>query len=127
MTSRADFTEDEWRVVLEGPTSAGMLVVTASKGGMFRETFAMSKAYAEARAEHGRSALLDAVVATNPKVEHVHAGSPEAAREHCSGSWARPPRWWPRRPTWRSSVPTAGSSSPCRRRSPPPTVSTGRP
>ncbi len=85
MTSRADFTDDEWRLVLEGPTSAGMLVVTASKGGMFRETFAMSKAYAEARAEHGGSELLDAVVATNPKVEHVHAGSPEAARERLLG------------------------------------------
>ncbi len=89
MTTRADFSEDEWRVVLEGPTSAGMLVVTASKGGMFRETFAMSKAYAEARAEHGRSALLDAVVATNPKVEHVHAGSPEAAREQLLGILGR--------------------------------------
>jgi hypothetical protein len=85
MTTRADFTDDEWRLVLEGPTSAGMLVVTASKGGMFRETFAMSKAYAEARAEHGQSELLDAVVATNPKVEHVHADSPEAARERLLG------------------------------------------
>ena len=85
MTTRADFTEEEWRKVLEGPTSAGMLVVTASKGGMFRETIAMSKAYAEARAEHGGSELLDAVVATNPKVEHIHADSPEAARERLIG------------------------------------------
>lgn len=85
MTTRADFTDDEWRLVVEGPTSAGMLVVTASKGGMFRETFAMSKAYAEARAEHGRSELLDAVVATHPKVEHVHADSPEAARGRLLG------------------------------------------
>ena len=83
MTTRADFTEEEWRKVLEGPTSAGMLVVTASKGGMFRETFAMSNA--EARAEHGGSELLDAVVATNPKVEHIHADSPEAARERLIG------------------------------------------
>ncbi len=85
MTTRAAFTDDEWKVVVEGPTSAGMLVVTASKGGMVRETFAMSKAYAEARTAHGESELLDAVVAARPKVDHAHAGSPEAAREHLLG------------------------------------------
>jgi hypothetical protein len=82
MTNKADFTEDEWRLVLEGPPSAGMLVVTASKGGMFRETFAMSKAYAEARAEHGTSELLDAVVAARPQLDHRHAGSAEEVRTH---------------------------------------------
>jgi len=46
----------------------------------------MSKAYVEARAEHGRSELLDAVVGTKPKVDHPHAHSPEelnaAALQH---------------------------------------------
>ena len=35
MTSKADFTEQEWDAVLEGPPSAGMIVVTASRGGTF--------------------------------------------------------------------------------------------
>src|SRR5690349_8761317 len=80
MTTRDAFTPDEWTTVLAGPTTAGMIVVTAAGGGMFRETFAMSKAYAEARAGHGQSELLDEIVATKPKVERPKYSSPEAFR-----------------------------------------------
>ena len=45
MTTKAAFSPDEWKVVLEGPPSAGMIVITAARGGMFRETIAMTKAY----------------------------------------------------------------------------------
>jgi hypothetical protein len=48
MTGMSDFTETEYRQVLQGPPSAGMIMVTAAKGGKFRETFAIGKAYAEA-------------------------------------------------------------------------------
>jgi hypothetical protein len=77
MTNQDAFTEEEWTTVREAPTSAGFLVVTASHGGTFRETFAMSKAYAEARASHGQSELLDAVVGSKPKMDHPHGHSPE--------------------------------------------------
>ena len=77
MTNQDAFTADEWTLVREAPTSAGLVVVTASHGGTFRETFAMSKAYVEARGDHGKSELLDAVVGTKPKMEHPHAHSPE--------------------------------------------------
>src|SRR5207248_3789066 len=77
MTSKAAFSPDEWISVTEGPTSAGFVVVTASRGGMFRETFAMSKAYVEARSAHGRSELLDEIVSSKPKLEHARAHSPE--------------------------------------------------
>ena len=53
MTSKADFTDEEWTLLREAPASAGMLVVQADKGGMFRETFSMGKAYTEARKQHG--------------------------------------------------------------------------
>ena len=53
MTSKADFTDEEWTLLREAPTSAGMLVVQADKGGMFRETFSMAKAYTEALRAHG--------------------------------------------------------------------------
>ena len=76
MTSKSAFTPDEWLTVIEGPTSAGLVVVTASSGGTFRETFAMSKAYIEARAEHGKSELLDEIVNHKPKVDKGHAHSP---------------------------------------------------
>ena len=61
MTTKADFTEEEWDRVLSGPPMAGMIVATADHGGMMRETFAMAKAYGEARKQHGKSELLDAI------------------------------------------------------------------
>ena len=80
MTTKAAFSPEEWTSVLEGPPSAGMIVVTAASGGMFRETLAMSKAYVEARALHGQSELLDEIVTSKPKVERPKYSSPEALR-----------------------------------------------
>lgn len=82
MTKQADFTPEEWTEVLEGPTSAGLLVITASRGGTFRETFSMAKAYAEARQHHGQSELLDEIVAVKPKTDHAGAHSPDELKEH---------------------------------------------
>ena len=82
MTTKADFTDEEWKVVLEGPTSAGMIVITSQRGGTFRETYSMAKAYAEARKQHGQSELLDAIVAAKPEIDHTRAHSPEEAKEH---------------------------------------------
>ena len=66
MTDKAAFTEEEWELVREGPPTAGMVALTAEKGGTFRETWALAKFYAEARKEHGESELLDALVAEKP-------------------------------------------------------------
>jgi hypothetical protein len=82
MTGKADFTAEEWDVIAEGPTSAGMIVSTAERGGTFRETFAMAKAYTEARKEHGDSALLDELVSSKPKMDHTRTHSAEELREH---------------------------------------------
>ena len=38
MTGKADFTEEEWNLVREGPPTAGMIVLVSSKGGSFRES-----------------------------------------------------------------------------------------
>src|SRR6516225_4649522 len=82
MTTKAAFTPEEWTTVREGPTTAGMIVITAANGGMFRESFAMSKAYAEARAQHGESELLDEIVAAKPHVDHSRYHSAEELKEH---------------------------------------------
>lgn len=82
MTTHADFTEEEWETVLEGPTSAGMIVTTAERGGTFREVFAMAKAYTEARQDHGASELLDEIVAHKPETERSKAHSGEELKEH---------------------------------------------
>ena len=81
MTTKAAFSPEEWNAILEAPPTAGMIVITASHGGTFRETFAMSKAYAEARAQHGESELLDEVVAAKPKTDHTRYHSPEELRD----------------------------------------------
>src|SRR4051794_29035626 len=70
MTGKAEFTEHEWDLVRTAPVSAGMIAVMADKGGMWKETVAMAKAYGEARQQHGSSQLLDEVVAARPEHEH---------------------------------------------------------
>jgi hypothetical protein len=82
MTTHADFTEEEWETVLEGPTSAGMIVTTAERGGTFREVMAMAKAFAEARQDHGASELLDEIVGHKPETDRTKAHSKEEVREH---------------------------------------------
>ena len=82
MTTKAAYSPEEWKTVLEGPPTAGLIVITAARGGTFRETFAMSKAYAEARSEHGESELLDEIVAAKPQVDHTRYHSPEELRDH---------------------------------------------
>lgn len=83
MTAKADFTEQEWQTVLEGPPSAGLIVVTAQRGGTIRETFAIAKAYAEARQQHGASELLDEIVGAKPEMDHTRYHSPEELKQHC--------------------------------------------
>ena len=77
MTGKADFTPEEWEIIVEAPPSAGFVVMTADRGGTFRESFSLAKAYTEARQRHGESELLDEIVSTRPKVDRGGAHSPE--------------------------------------------------
>jgi hypothetical protein len=83
MTGKADFTPEEWKVVLEGPPSAGMVVMTAQRGGTFRESISMAKAYTGARKEHGESELLDEIASTKPEIDHTRFHSVEELKDHC--------------------------------------------
>jgi len=82
MTGRADFSDQEWELLLEGPTSAGLIVIMADRGGAIRESFSMAKMYAEARAGHGDCQLLDELVAAKPEIDKTKAGSQEELKEH---------------------------------------------
>ena len=82
MTTKSDFSAEEWQLILEAPPSAGMMVITAQRGGIFRETIAMAKAYVEARQQHGESELLDEIVAAKPERDHTHYHSPEELKQH---------------------------------------------
>jgi hypothetical protein len=80
MTGKDAFTEQEWELVREGPAAAGLIVLMASSGGTFRETWALAKSFAEARQQHGESELLDALAAERPQLKRHHS-SEEAERE----------------------------------------------
>jgi head-tail adaptor len=82
MTTKTDFSDEEWHLILEAPPSAGMIVVTAQRGGMFRETIAMAKAYAQAREQHGQSEMLDEIVSTKPERDHTRYHSTDELKEH---------------------------------------------
>ena len=77
MTGKDDFTDEEWKLVLQGPTSAGLLVIASDRGGSIRESFSMAKAYTEARKEHGDSELLDTIASSKPEVDKTKPHSPE--------------------------------------------------
>jgi hypothetical protein len=55
-----------------------MLVLTAESGGSFRESFALAKAYAEARQQHGEGELLDEIVSAKPHFDRHRYGTTEA-------------------------------------------------
>jgi hypothetical protein len=92
MTGKAAFTEEEWDQVLMGPPSAGLIVITAQRGGSFRESFAMAKAYTEARKDHGESELVDEIVSAKPERDHTRYHSHEelkaAGLQHLTGAVA---------------------------------------
>ena len=85
MTTKADFSAEDWTTVSEGPPTAGLVVVMAAHGGTFKETVAMAKAYAEARSQHGASELLDEIVSAKPKVDHTRYHSYAELKDHGLG------------------------------------------
>ncbi len=78
MTRKADFNAEEWERVVRGPVLAGLRVIAADRGGTVRESMSMGRVYAEARAQHGESELLDEIVASPPQLDPRQLGSPQA-------------------------------------------------
>jgi hypothetical protein len=89
MTGKADFNAEEWSLVLQGPPTAGMMVITSHKGGTLRESISLGKVYAEARKKQGEDELLDEIVRDQPEfdqeafhsVEELHSKGKERLRE----------------------------------------------
>jgi hypothetical protein len=82
MTTKAAFTDEEWKLVIEGPPTAGLTVILAQGGGTFRETFELAKVYSEAQKQHGGSELIDELVSHRPKMDRAHTHSYEELRDH---------------------------------------------
>src|SRR5262245_9128637 len=81
MTAKSDFTPEQWQTVLAGPPAAGLMIAAAQRGGSFRESFSIARAYTDARKQHGASQLLDDIVSEKPKIERPHARSAEELQQ----------------------------------------------
>ena len=81
MTGKADFTAEEWATIAHGPSLAGVIVITSQRGGLLRETLALTQSYTDARKQHGGSELLDDIVSARPALDHSRYGSPEELRD----------------------------------------------
>jgi hypothetical protein len=65
MSSKADYSADEWKICLKASLMAGLAVVAASPSGplgVLREMFAVGKLVSETRAQTGSNELLRALV-----------------------------------------------------------------
>jgi len=64
MTTKADYTAEEWNVIMQAPMAAAMVVMFASPSnpvGLAQETFAVSKMLAENVGKPSGIGLIDAV------------------------------------------------------------------
>ena len=82
MTAKSDFTEDEWDLIAGAPPTAGMMVITAQRGGTFRETYSIAKSYSETRKNHGASELLDEIVSSKPEIDHKRYHTYDELKQH---------------------------------------------
>ena len=80
MTTKTEFNAEEWERVARAPALAGLMVITADRGGTIRESVALAKAYAEARRDGG-SELLEQIVATAPQLDRASMGPADQLRE----------------------------------------------
>jgi len=80
MTGKADFSAEEWETIVHAPPTAGLIVITAQRGGVLRETLALTQSYLEARRQHGQSELLDEIVSSRPALDHTRYRSSEDLR-----------------------------------------------
>jgi hypothetical protein len=81
MTQKSDFNAEEWSTVLEGPATAGLIVVAAQRGGTIREAMAMAKTYAHVAQEHETNDLIREIASARPEVDPKRYKSAEELRE----------------------------------------------
>ena len=101
MTTKADFTQEQWQLLLDVPIMIGMGVMIAGKSGLgtMKESFAMTKEMIDAVKGHADNELIQAVVnarikdkekstaeslSDNPYAGQGREGLVDAAVEKCS-------------------------------------------
>jgi hypothetical protein len=68
MTTKATFNAEDWAVLTTAPALAGLFVAAAEPGGQLRESVALSRGYAEARAQNPGE-LLHEILSTAPTLD----------------------------------------------------------
>jgi hypothetical protein len=81
MTTKSEFNGEEWERVARAPALAGVMVALADRGGSFRESLALGKAYAAAKRDDGGTELLKELVASPPSLNRESAGQPDQIPE----------------------------------------------
>ena len=79
MTTKADYTAEEWNVIMQSPMAAAMVVMFASPSnpvGLAQETFAVSKMLAENVGNPSGVGLIDAVAEQIKDAEGRKAAQP---------------------------------------------------
>jgi hypothetical protein len=66
MTSKADFNAEEWSKVVSAPAMAALRVAAADRGGAFKESMSLGRAYQEARGQE--SGLLKEILSSPPEI-----------------------------------------------------------
>jgi hypothetical protein len=77
MTTKADFDAAEWETVIEAPVVAGLIVVTAQRGGSVREALAIGKEYVEEAQQH-MGELIGEIAEKPPRLSAKEFSSKEA-------------------------------------------------
>jgi hypothetical protein len=84
MATKADFNAEEWSRIVEAPALAALRVIAADRGGTFRESLSLARAYGEAR-QQGGSQLMEELVSSAPQIEPAQLRGPDELREHAAG------------------------------------------
>jgi hypothetical protein len=90
MATKASFTPEEWRQLLQSPMLAGMAVTAADPSGLFglvKEGLAASRALAEAKTAPAANELIKAVVADFETAEGRDAAR-DGLKAHFAGAKA---------------------------------------
>jgi hypothetical protein len=83
MANKASFTPDEWKLLSQAPTMAGLVVVAASPSGLLgviQESIAVTKILADAKAQTSPSELVNALVTDLATPEGRQAMQPTELR-----------------------------------------------
>jgi hypothetical protein len=77
MTQKAEFSAEEWSLILEAAPTAAMIIVASNKGGSIRESLSVGKSYKAEQQNADQTELLAAIVADRPQLDPKRYSTPD--------------------------------------------------